>query len=162
MSIADIISKSNITIGMFGGKFVPFHKGHLYCLERASKECDLVHLIMFSNRRFSNGISGVWGLRERTEAVERAAAMFDNVIPHSIDTRDCNGWDDETPLVRAIAPRIDRVYSSEPSYGEYFARAYPEAEHILVDPERKEVPISGTMIREMMRKEESEWKKWII
>lgn len=154
-------------VGMFGGKFVPFHKGHLYCLERASKECDQVHLILFINKCYFRGVSGVWGFDERWASVKRAAAMFDNVTPHYIDTSRCyafgqESWDAETPLVRDIVSRIDRVYSSEPAYGEYFARAYPEAKHVLVDPARRTVPISGTMIRDMIRRKESEWKKWII
>ena len=34
-------------IGMYGGKFLPFHKGHLHCLEIAAHECETVYLIMF-------------------------------------------------------------------------------------------------------------------
>ncbi|MBR6914254.1 MAG: adenylyltransferase/cytidyltransferase family protein, partial [Treponema sp.] len=26
--------------GFFGGKFMPFHKGHLHCIEVAAKICD--------------------------------------------------------------------------------------------------------------------------
>ncbi len=35
--------------GMYGGKFIPFHKGHLFCLDRAAQECDKVYLLMFIN-----------------------------------------------------------------------------------------------------------------
>ena len=31
---------------------------------------------------------------------------------------------------------MDFVYSSEPSYSEYFSRAYPEATHVIVDAKR--------------------------
>ena len=34
-------------VGMYGGKFMPFHKGHNYCIEVASSECELLHVIMF-------------------------------------------------------------------------------------------------------------------
>ena len=70
-------------------------------------------------------------------------------------------WDAETPLVRKLlGNHLDAVYSSEPSYGEYFARAYPEAVHRLVDVPRIHYPISGTMIREM--NDEEERKEWMI
>ena len=34
-------------IGFFGGKFIPFHKGHLYCVDFASRICDKVYVILF-------------------------------------------------------------------------------------------------------------------
>lgn len=32
---------------MYGGKFLPFHKGHKYCVDIASKECQKVYVILF-------------------------------------------------------------------------------------------------------------------
>ena len=49
------------------------------------------------------------------------------------------------------------MYSSEPDYDGYFKKAYPEAEHIIVDTARVDVPISSTMIRNMSYKEAKEW-----
>ena len=99
------------------------------------------------------------------------------IIPAKIDISKCrypNGkenWDAETPLVISKISTsneiltfngasirngafnqgqpFDYVYSSEPSYDEYFKRAYPFAEHIIIDTERNAVPISATMIRNM-------------
>ena len=99
------------------------------------------------------------------------------IIPTRIDVSKCrypNGkenWNAETPLVISeiatlnenlaligVSTRngafnqgqpFDYVYSSEPSYSDYFKRAYPFAEHIIIDMERKAVPISATMIRNM-------------
>ena len=34
-------------IGMYGGKFMPFHKGHNYCIEFAAKECKKLYVILF-------------------------------------------------------------------------------------------------------------------
>ena len=34
-------------IGMYGGKFFPFHKGHLYCVETAAKKCEKLYVILF-------------------------------------------------------------------------------------------------------------------
>ena len=38
-----------MTVGFYGGKFMPLHKGHLYCIDVASKMCDRVVVIMFIN-----------------------------------------------------------------------------------------------------------------
>ena len=99
------------------------------------------------------------------------------IIPAKIDISKCrypNGkenWDAETPLVISKIATLnenltfngtsirngafnqgqpfDYVYSSEPSYSDYFKRAYPFAKHIIIDTARAAVPISATMIRDM-------------
>lgn len=148
-------------IGMYGGKFMPLHKGHWYCLDTAAKECDKVYFILFLNGNDEENILKEMGDREelsfeyRRKVMESISSLYDNVIPVVIDTKDCRlpdnteDWDAETPLVRGVlGDRLDAVYSSEPKYGEYFHRAYPEAFHRLVDPPRITYPVSGTMIRE--------------
>lgn len=99
------------------------------------------------------------------------------IIPTNIDISKCrypNGkenWDAETPLVISKISTsnenltfngasirngafnqgqpFDYVYSSEPSYNDYFRKAYPFATHIIIDTARAAVPISATMIRNM-------------
>lgn len=99
------------------------------------------------------------------------------IIPAKIDISKCrypNGkenWNAETPLVISEistsneiltfngenirdgafnqSQPFDYVYSSEPSYSDYFKRAYPFAEHIIIDTERNAVPVSATKIRNM-------------
>ncbi len=101
-------------IGMYGGKFLPFHKGHRYCVEFAEV---IPSLIDISGLRLPDG---------------------------------SEDWEAETPLVRKLlGDKLDAVYSSEESYGEYFSHAYPEAVHRLVDVKRLHFPISGTDIRGM-------------
>lgn len=158
--------------GFFGGKFLPLHKGHLYCIDRAATECDHVTVIMFINGADEESVmkdnsnNNLLKVEERTKQLERVCALYNNVDFVIIDVanlRDENGdedWDAETPLVRKYLPKIDYVYSSEPSYEEYFSRAYPEAKHILVDPDRINWPISGTLIRAMHEMEEI--NKWIV
>ncbi|MBQ6164571.1 MAG: adenylyltransferase/cytidyltransferase family protein [Clostridia bacterium] len=36
-------------VGFYGGKFLPMHKGHLYCIDIAAKQCDKAVVIMFIN-----------------------------------------------------------------------------------------------------------------
>ncbi len=157
--------------GFFGGKFLPMHKGHLYCIDTASKQCDHVTVIMFTGgdeelRICSQRRDEILDVNFRTKQLERICALYQNVECHVVDVTNLKlpdgteDWDAETPLVRRFVPKMDYVYSSEPSYGEYFARAYPEAMHIIVDAERKTYPISSTLIRAM--KELKEQKKWMV
>lgn len=155
-------------IGMYGGKFIPFHAGHRYCLATATKECDMVYCIMFINGSDESKIEMTDSQKEiRISLFWSNVSRFDNAIPAIIDVSGCRckdggeDWDMETPLVRdVVGDRLDAVYSSEPSYGKYFQRAYPEAEHRLVDPQRIHNPISGTLIRSVWDKD-SDWMRYL-
>ena len=157
--------------GMYGGKFLPFHRGHLYCLETASRLCDVVYQILMVGcvdedriRGEDNRLDGA--LLEpafRYRAMRSAGARLGNVRTIYMDISACRtadgaeDWDAETPLVLAACGHFDAVFSSEESYGDYFARAYPWAEHVLVDPPRVVVPISGTEVRAMETEAAKAW-----
>ena len=160
---------------MYGGKFLPFHLGHQYCIETAAKECETVYVILFWG-----GVDEEMILKEHPEnwlsKEERIKQMYRicdavknlaKVIPAVIDITKLrlpdgsDDWNAETPLVRGLlGPHLDAVYSSEEGYGEYFSQAYPEAIHRLVDVKRIHYPISGTMLREM--EDTDERSRWLI
>ena len=166
-----MMNKKPYASGMYGGKFMPMHRGHLNCLRKASELCDRVYLIMFyggddeERIRRSDGREFL-SVENRWSQVKRAASQFDNVTPFMLDISDCRfedgseDWDKETPRVISAIGHFDAVFGSEPSYKAYFDRAYPWAEYIMVDPERKELPISATKIRNMETEEEI--RKWIV
>ena len=155
--------------GMYGGKFMPFHRGHLHCLQVAAAECDTVYLILFYGGEQEEEILNIYcrdylKVGDRKAKVIEVASWFDNVVPIFIDVSACRkedgteDWDAETPLVLMAAGQLDAVYGSEPSYAHYFKRAYPGAVYRCLDPERKEFNISATKIRE----NEELYKEWIV
>lgn len=169
------MKKKKYHIGMYAGKFMPFHKGHEYCLRVAASECDIVYVIMFHGGfdekliRKTNKARYLSFAARKRQVIEvcKKYSSIAKVVPCDIDTskleyaKGPDNWDCETPLVRAIVGnKLDAVYGSEVSYGAYFKRAYPEAVHRLVDPPRIKYPISGTKIRNFENEEER--KLWMV
>lgn len=153
-------------IGMYGGKFLPLHIGHAMCIAALCVECEEPHIILFANGSDEERIRPSEDLSPDRRFATLSAYVRDrypHAHVHMIDVagaRNPDGsedWDAETPLVRGILPRIDAIYSSEPSYDPYFRRAYPEAVHRLIDPGRTVIPISGTAIRAMDPQEAERW-----
>lgn len=156
-------------IGYYGGKFFPMHKGHLFCIQKMAEMSDKGNIIIFINgpdeRNYlkNHPFDSYLSVESRIAQVEKVCKMFPNLRYHVIDCtnlRNPDGtedWDAETPLVRAVLPHIDYVFSSEPSYDTYFKEAFPEAKHVVVDSDRKAMPISATKIREMSKEEREKW-----
>ena len=158
--------------GMFGGKFLPYHRGHLYCLEEASRLCGRVYqLLLYGGAEEEAALRALAPERRDELAPEKrfarmreAGDRLGNVVTLRIDISACvtedgrEDWEAETPLVLEACGRFDAVFGSEPSYAEYFARAYPWAEYVLVDPARERYPVSGTMIRAGLE----EAKRWML
>ncbi|MBR1374788.1 MAG: adenylyltransferase/cytidyltransferase family protein [Cardiobacteriaceae bacterium] len=157
--------------GFYGGKFIPFHKGHYFCIETAARECEKLFVILFVNSVEEENILKEYkdyflSQEYRCSAIKNACNKFQNVFVCSLDIgklRDDQGeedWQAEVPLIIEITGKFDVIYSSEISYDNFFRENYPWAEHRIIDAERKNIPISATKIRQM--KNDKEKQQWII
>lgn len=137
--------------GLVLGKFYGLHIGHLYLIDTAIENCDIVHVIACHNKNqtIPDEI--------RVNALRLIYINNPNVIIHSMDDIDlpqhdyeCESLDEFyshwVPRVYNLIDKLDVVFTSE-DYGDDFAR-YLGIEHFLVDKERIKYPVSGTKIRE--------------
>jgi NadR type nicotinamide-nucleotide adenylyltransferase len=157
--------KKHFQRGLVVGKFSPLHRGHELVINRAFEECDEVILISYSKPELPNCDAEVrekW-LAELFPTAERIVVTDEKLrgwkksendpveIPHNdadgmIHRRFC-GY-----LCKNIFGKtVDAVFTSE-NYGDGFAEELTryfghEVRHVIVDLQRNQIPISGTLLR---------------
>lgn len=146
------------TTGFYGGKFTIPHKGHQYLMTIASTMVDKLYVIVSYDDDYEAGLYENTGLTapsylQRVRWWEMMTAHLPHIEVRAVNepyTGDFSGWEEGARLIRESMGNvpIDKVFSAEPSYDDYFKILYPEAEHVVIDPERTRFPISTTMIRQ--------------
>jgi HTH-type transcriptional repressor of NAD biosynthesis genes len=144
------------TIGFLGGKFLPFHLGHLYAIIEAANQVDKLYVITTSSEKRDMELCAKDGVKYIPSEVRLSwigAALSDLENIKIINLEDDKGnedydWEDGARRIKEIIKEpIDVIFSSENSYKEIFERLYPGARHQVIDNERKTVPISATQLR---------------
>jgi HTH-type transcriptional repressor of NAD biosynthesis genes len=157
--------------GLVVGKFAPLHRGHELLIGRALAECDDVVILSYQSPDFPGYPAA---LRERWLTAlfptARVLVLTDErlrrILPPgtaplrvpandgpAIDDRRFCGWVCE----QVLGVTVDAVFSSE-DYGDGFAAELtrqfrerqpdaPPVRHVMVDRARREIPVSGTMLR---------------
>ncbi len=137
-------------IGLTIGKFAPLHKGHQFLIETALSQMDELVVLIYDCPNVIN------------IPVEIRAGWIRKLFPKARLIEAYNspqkiGKDEEAIRVqvdyiisKVRGLKVTHFYSSE-WYGEYVSRALG-AKNVLVDPERKQFPISGTLSRDNLEK----------
>jgi HTH-type transcriptional repressor of NAD biosynthesis genes len=135
-------------IGLVLGKFDPLHIGHISLIEYAKSNCDILYVLLCMNEdeEITPGrIRLNWLLNQFGRDNKIKIRYTDKKLPYTSESnREVSRvWSDH---LKEMFPDVDIFFSSEP-YGEYVAE-YMGIKHIMFDNERKNFPVSGTMIRE--------------
>jgi HTH-type transcriptional regulator, transcriptional repressor of NAD biosynthesis genes len=155
----------NETIGFIGGKFLPFHLGHVYAIISASNQVDKLYVVVSSSRNRDREICERDGIKyisseTRLSWIGESLNNLDNIeIIHVEDDQwdDNYDWEQGANIIKkAIGKPIDVVFSSEDTYNEYFKKYYPDSKHVVIDDKRNTVTISAT---EMRRNLYDNWDK---
>jgi HTH-type transcriptional repressor of NAD biosynthesis genes len=145
--------------GLVVGKLAPLHRGHELVIGRALERCDEVVVLSYSKPELAGCEPAA---RARWLAAlfpaARSLALSDELLaPHGLTLPANDAPDDEQRqlvaqvLARVLGVTVDAVFTSE-DYGEGLAGALARTQgtpvtHVMVDRERREVPISGSLVR---------------
>lgn len=158
------MTEKKYKVGIYGGKFCPMHLGHRFVLERAMRECEELHVFMFYNTPDETESWPKWF----TDTRFRLSQIYRCVRDISDGNADCDGkwtihtinskryirggdenWFAEAFSIKQDVGKINAVYSSEQSYDRFFKTAYPDAEHVIVDPDRTNYNIHSSDLRSL-------------
>ncbi|WP_350453959.1 AAA family ATPase [Slackia heliotrinireducens] len=161
------VKRCTYRTGFFGGKFLPFHRGHLDCILRCASECEKLYVVLMHNGTEEREILANYhdpfpvehlSRETREMALRSELSPFDNIQVLAYDCREADEWALEQgkhpwfyecqDMVKLMG-HFDVAYSSEPEYSECFRMFYPWADAKLVDPGRTRTPISASAIRRM-------------
>ena len=154
-------------VGVFGGKFLPLHLGHVYAILSAARMCRELHLFLFyntpgENEKISDSLFPKYLLfpSVREDILKNEFKECKNIKIHSVDfevafdpssdsSSESNFWDYSSNAVREmISCEPGIIFSSEEDDVKHFKIAYPSSRVVLLDPARDIMHISGTMIRQ--------------
>jgi len=130
--------------GLVLGKFYPPHAGHHHLINVAAAGCQQLTVLVAAAtvESIPGWRRARWIAQEHPEA--RVISCVDDVI---CDYDDPGIWDQHMKIFQAAVARpVDVVFTSE-AYGQELARRL-NAQHVLVDIDRRGFPVSGTAVRE--------------
>ena len=136
-----------MTVGFLTGKFAPLHTGHIYFISKAATLVDKLYVVLsYDGKRFADDPR--LSLKNRLLWLKTTFKDLPHIQVLFVDETDCppypDGWRAWAALVAGKLAKefdvfsIDKIFSSEPEYTEGFNTFWPEAEHIIIDAERKE------------------------
>ena len=134
-----------MTTGLVIGKFYPPHLGHSYLIRYGRAHVDRLIVIVFSrsDETIPGELRAVWlaQLHPDCEVRQRVADFREPRDEHDQEARDF--WVAITQDV--CKTPLDFVFTSE-DYGDWYAGRLG-ARHVMVDRERRMVPVSGSQVR---------------
>lgn len=145
------------TVGMYGGKFLPLHMGHVYMMTKASTMVDELHIIVSYDEEYEKKLCKQGGkikhipYNVRVRWWRQLTKDLPHVKVHAVEEEQSGEFEDwkhgSEGIKKAIGKPITHIFSSEPSYDEFFKKLYPYAKHVVIDPRRSKYNVSATAIR---------------
>lgn len=137
--------------GLVLGKFYPYTLGHRHLILSALNECLHVYVMVCSLEReeIPGYLRYLWVKNDLQHIKGRLHVLWcrdeNPQKPEECESVDQFYNDYWCPSVYSRIKELDVIFTSE-EYGDEFAQ-YLGTDHVLVDIERKNIPVSGTLVR---------------
>ena len=143
--------------GVYFGRFLPPHRGHLYQMIEASTRCERLVVVISDNAKQTREICRESGLPEisyrlRKQWISQQVQDLGHIDVRVLDETDIpvypQGWEKWSQRMReVVGTPIDAFFVGDMEYGQTLAQYFPESQVELFDPKRTRYPISATDIR---------------
>lgn len=154
--------------GLIVGRFQTFHKGHQSLVETALKLCDRV-IVLVGSAQESGTERNPFNVATRMNVIRECYPDKDRVQIYALPDL-TNENDITTDWGRFVLDNVDRyiykvpeimIYGNDEARSRWFDLNDIKDTGEFIIP-RSRLPISATMLREMMVKDERrEWMKWV-
>jgi len=144
-------------VGVYFGRFLPPHRGHLYQIIEASAKCEKLVVVISDNVNLTRGICREAMLPEisyrlRKQWFSQQVQDMDHILVRVLDETDIpeypNGWKEWSERMRGvIAAPIDAFFVGDTDYQDTLEQYFPESTVEVFDPSRTRYPISASDIR---------------
>lgn len=145
-------------VGVYFGRFLPPHRGHLYQMIEASARCEKLVVVISDNADQTREICKKDGIPEisyrlRKQWISQQIQDIFHIVVRVLDETDIpvypDGWEAwSTRMREVVGEPIDAFFVGDLEYSETLATYFPESKMELFDPKRTRYPISATDIRE--------------
>jgi HTH-type transcriptional repressor of NAD biosynthesis genes len=143
--------------GLFFGKFLPLHRGHITSILKAYTMCDKLYVCLSIREDDAKLYHDAYGryidpkirikwLKQELQNMEniKVVTVNESTLPPYPD-----GFADWASLVKlSVGEPIDIIFTGEPDYIPGLNKYFPGSKCELIDPSRSQWNVSGTVIRQ--------------
>ena len=144
-----------MTIGIFVGKFLMLHQGHIHAINTAYTQCDKLYVIVchsqYDNDKYNyynikptpyqQRVTWLKSIFEEYENITILSHKEDHIMPYP------HGWKKWSKSIhKLIEEHIDIYFTSSYEDKDNIEKYFPDTKLGMLDHERKEYPISSTTI----------------
>lgn len=150
-------------VGLTIGKFAPFHKGHEYLIQEALKQVDELYVFVYDTDviDIKTNIRKKWIEQTFKDSNIKVIKAKNPPKQYGLDEKSVRIQIDYIIkiLEKLNVPTINYFFSSE-EYGKFVAKAL-NAQNIVIDKKRVNVPINATNIRNDLEKYKSYLNRYV-
>ncbi len=145
-------------VGVWSGRMVPPHRGHINSIIQSATMVEKLYVILSDNPErtrkecvasalpyIDSRLRLLW-LSKELEGLNHIEVLYLDESDITQEPYDWKSWSGK--LNKLIPEKIDVIFGGEPSYTQGYQHWYPETIYKIIDPSRTKYPISGTLIRE--------------